>query len=185
LRAFSTSSAPLSPFIKFRHFESTTDAVIAVFEFVNPTERTIYYYGYSVEWPQTWVQLRFGDVWKDACWDWCGTGMEVHELGPGRSVNVSISLEEDAEELWYEELDNPGPLREVAERIEGVLLQALFNDTRYLTGSFFAPKLKSIAEHGCPIRVGTYFGRSQDDLNTRVWSASIEVPPRLAMVKDR
>lgn len=87
----------LVPTITFERFEGNDREHFAVFRLSSPSARSIYFQGYDAEWPQLWIQRRDGDKWKDAGWHWCGTGMDLHELPAGQSVEFQVSLTAQAD----------------------------------------------------------------------------------------
>jgi hypothetical protein len=93
-----TIDAP-APSLRFVRFIVRDDRQYAVIELSNPTQKSIFFYGYGPEYPQQWYQRRVKDNWRHSGWHWCGTGMELHELAGESLLEFKIGV--FPEEEWH------------------------------------------------------------------------------------
>ncbi len=63
------------------------------FEVRNTGASMAYFWGYGPEAPQTWRERQVEGTWEEVAWDWCGAGLELQRLGPGKSFVFRASAD--------------------------------------------------------------------------------------------
>lgn len=61
----------------------------------NLGKRPLYYYGYSVDSPIYRYEKKTAKGWEDCPLGWCGTGMAIRRLAPGRSFALDVHPPDD------------------------------------------------------------------------------------------
>jgi hypothetical protein len=71
----------------------------ARFRFVNRTDKSARFSGYTHDYPRIIIERTSATGWERTVRDWCGTGAAWHSLEPGHSLTIDIPLSEDKRAL--------------------------------------------------------------------------------------
>ena len=109
--------APKVDVYMIRKFDSKSPAPgmpEVILEVSNPTKKTVYVQGTSIENPMFHVEARRGDRWLRIPYFLCGTGTSTYPLRPGTKmlVTVAFPLEEKAARFRLFFFDGPDSFRD-------------------------------------------------------------------------
>jgi hypothetical protein len=66
------------------------DGEMIIVRVTNKTDEKIKYRGYSKDSAQLFYEELKDGKWIDTDWMWCGTGMDIHTLSPGKKAELKI-----------------------------------------------------------------------------------------------